>query len=180
MKIFEGGIPPKKNGNLGKQDCSEKAAHAKKSTLNNSALSNRQRDVSAISPVQSQIIKMQRAITKAQNTLEKYDQLAGFLSGGMDSARAEMLAAELAGRSGADPFILKDPTVLKSKIQKLHDQIKEQSIALGQFEITEQNLYSLTDKDRAEEMLKKTVIALKANGNIKLKIKAENVLDLLS
>jgi len=180
MKIFESGIPPEKSGNLGKQDRGEKAAHVKKSTFNTSALANRKRGVSAISPVQSQIIQMQRSITKAQSTLEKYDQLAGFLSGGMDSVKAEMLASELAGRSGADPVTLRDPSVLKSKIQELHDQIKEQSIALSQFEITEQNLHSLTDKDRAEEMLKKTVAALKANGDIKLKIKAENVLDLLS
>jgi len=180
MKIFESGIPPKKSGNLGKQDRGESAAGIKKSTFNNSALSNRQRDVSAISPVQSQIIQMQRSITNAQNTLKKYEQLAGFLNRGMDSAGVELLAAELAGRGGADPVTLKDPSVLKSIIQELHDQIKKQSIALSEFEITEQNLHSLTDKNSAEEMLKKTVIALKANGDIKLKIKAENVLDLLS
>ena len=180
MKIVESGIPPEKSGNLGKQDRGERAADIKISTFNNSAISNRQRDVSAISPVHSQIIQMQHSITNAQNALKKYEQLAGFLNRGMDSAEVEMLATELAGRGGFDPVNLRDPSALKSKIQELHDQIKEQSIALSQFEITEQNLHSLTDKDRAEEMLKKTVIALKANGDIKLKIKAENVLDLLS
>jgi prefoldin subunit 5 len=177
MKIVESGIPPKKSGKLDKQERFKRAAHVKKSTLNNSAISNRQRDVSAISPVHSQIIQMQRSITNAQNALKKYEQLAGFLNRGIDAAEVEM---ELAGGGGFDPVTLKDPSVLKSKIQELHDQIKEQSIALSQFEITEQNLHSLTNKDRAEEMLKKTVIALKANGDIKLKIKAENVLDLLS
>ncbi len=180
MKIVEGGIPPKKSGNLGKQERGERVAHVKKSILNNSVGSNRQRDISAISPVHSQIIQMQHSITNTQNALKKYEQLAGFLNGGMNSVEVEMLAAELAGRGGFDPITLRDASVLKSKIQELHDQIKEQSIALSQFEITEQNLHSLTDKDRAEEMLKKTVIALKANVDIKLKIKAENVLDLLS
>ncbi|HEB10389.1 MAG TPA: hypothetical protein ENI06_04145 [Spirochaetales bacterium] len=177
MKIVESGIPPKKSGSPGKKERGERAAHVKKSTLNNSVLSNRQRDVSAISPVHSQIIQMQHSITNAQNALKKYEQLAGFLNRGMDSANVEM---ELAEGGDFDPVTLRDPSVLKSKIQELHDQIKEQSIAISQFEITEQNLHSLTDKDRAEEMLKKTVIALKANGDIKLKIKAENVLDLLS
>ena len=177
MKIVESGIPPKKSGSPGKQERGDRAAHVKKSTLNNSVLSNRQRDVSAISPVHSQIIQMQHSITNAQNALKKYEQLAGFLNRGMDSANVEM---ELAEGGDFDPVTLRDPSVLKSKIQELHNQIKEQSIAISQFEITEQNLHSLTDKDRAEEMLKKTVIALKANGDIKLKIKAENVLDLLS
>lgn len=177
MKIAESGIPPKKSGRPGKQERGERAAEVKKSTLNNSAVSNRERDVSSVSPVHSQIIQMQRSITNAQNTLKKYEQLAGFLSRGMDGADVEM---ELAGRDGFDPVTLREPSVIKSKIQELHDQIKEQSIALSQFEITEQNLHSLTNKNRAEEMLKKTVIALKANGDIKLKIKAENVLDLLS
>ncbi|MBA7565550.1 hypothetical protein ES708_07235 [subsurface metagenome] len=177
MKIIENRIPPKKSGNMGKQERGERAADVKKSTLNNSVVSNRQKDVSAISPVHSQIIQMQHSITNAQNALKKYEQLAGFLNRGMDSAEVEI---ELAGGGGFDPVTLRDPSVLKSKIQKLHDQIEEQSIALSQFEITEQNLHSLTDKDRAEEMLKKTVIALKANSDIKLKIKAENVLDLLS
>lgn len=177
MKIVESGIPPKKSGGLGKQERGDRAADIKKCTLNNSMLSNQQRDVSAISPVHSQIIQMQHSITNAQNALKKYEQLAGFLNRGMDSANVEM---ELAEGGDFDPVTLRDPSVLKSKIQELHDQIKEQSIAISQFEITEQNLHSLTDKDRAEEMLKKTVIALKANGDIKLKIKAENVLDLLS
>jgi len=180
MKIIESRIPQKKSGNLGKQERGERAADVKKSTVNNSALSNRQKDVSAISPVQSQIIQIQRSITKALNALKKYEQLAGLLNREMDSAEVEVLTTGLAGRGGIDPLTLKNPSVLKSIIQELHDQIKEQSIALRQFEITEQNLHSLTDKDRAEEMLKKTVIALKANGDIKLKIKAENVLDLLS
>ncbi len=177
MKIVESRVPPKKNGNPGKLERSERAVDVKKSTLNNLAVSNRQRGDSAVSPVHSQIIQMQRSITNTQNALKKYEQLAGFLSRGMDGAEVEM---ELAGRDGFDQVTLRDPSVLKSKIQELHDQIKEQSIALSQFEITEQNLHSITNKNRAEEMLKKTVIALKANGDIKLKIKAENVLDLLS
>lgn len=180
MKIVESRIPQKKSGNLDKQERGERAAHIKKSTFNNSALSNQQKDVSPISPVQSQIIQIQRSITNALNALKKYEQLTGLLNKEMDSAEVEVLAAELAGRGGVDPLTLKNPSVLQSIIQELHDQIKEQSIALSQFEITEQNLHSLTNKDRAEEMLNKTVIALKANGDIKLKIKAENVLDLLS
>ncbi|MQY76589.1 MAG: hypothetical protein GH155_03080 [Spirochaeta sp.] len=180
MKIVESGIPQKKSGSLGKQERGERAGQAKKSTFNISALSSRQKDVSAISPVQLQIIQIQRSITNSLNTLKKYEQLAGLLTGEMDSAEVEVLAAELAGRSGAEPLTLKDPSVLKSIIEELHAEIKEQSNALSQFEITEQNLHSLTDKDRAEEMLKKTIIALKADGDIKLKIEAENVLDLLS
>jgi len=180
MKIVESRIPPEKSGNLGKQERGERAADVKKSAFNSSAISNRQRDVPAISPVLSRIIQMQRSITNTQNALKKYEQLAGFLNRGMDSDEVESLSAELAGRGGADPLTLKNPSVLKSIIQELHDQIKEQSIALSQFEITEQNLHSLTHKDHAEEMLKKTVVALKANGDIKLRIKADNVLDLLS